>query len=259
MTNRFCPKCGKKGIKGDFCSDCYKEESRLEFRNVDVTKCIYCDRFMFKNTWKLKSVDEGIIETALIKIRNPKRLKLDIVPIYDELKDKPGAEQDIELRITVEGQEFVLPSKLKFTICPRCSKVGTQYFEGALQFRNVTPEFEKYIKEELELAFDKGVHVAKEVRGKNVWDLYMTNKRWMRQLVKRLQKRFNGELKESAQLYTHNKETSKDVFRLNILFRLRDFKIGDIVEVKGKKVKITTIGRRVSGTDVETGKKVFVK
>jgi NMD protein affecting ribosome stability and mRNA decay len=40
---------------------------------------------------------------------------------------------------------------------------------------------------------------------------------------------------------------------------MRKHRIGDIVEQRGRKIKITTMGKRVTGIDVETGKKVFVK
>ena len=48
---RFCPKCGKKGIKGDFCSECFNEPLDLEFKAVVMKKCIDCSRFKVRNQW----------------------------------------------------------------------------------------------------------------------------------------------------------------------------------------------------------------
>ena len=256
-NTRFCPRCGRKGIKGDFCSECAEGGLGLEFKDIEIKKCIDCDRFMIRHKWQsFPDTDDGIAAASLAKIKNPRHVQLGIVPRYKELKNKPGAEQDIELEITAEAQDFIIPAKILFTYCDKCSKAGTEYFEGTLQLREVTPELLKFVKKDI--AEHEGVHIAKETaKGKSV-DLKMSSAKYMRSLGRRLSKSFNGELSETVKLFTKNKQTGKDVYRVNVLFRIRNYKIGDVVESRGRRIKIKTLGKKVSGIDVDTGKKVFV-
>ncbi|MBW2971703.1 hypothetical protein KY359_01580 [Candidatus Woesearchaeota archaeon] len=256
----FCPKCGKRGIKGRFCDECAEKELGLEFKDLAIKKCIECDRFMVRNAWKeFLNTDEGIINAVYPKIKNPKNVMLDITPRYKELKDKPGAKQEIELEISADGQDFIIPATIDFTYCDKCSKKGTEYFEGTLQLRNATPEAMEYVKKDIAEHEGKGVHLTKETgRGGNI-DFKLTSAKYIRALGKSLKQNFNGELTETARLFTRDKQRSKDVHRISVLFKMRSYSIGDIVESKGRKVRITTLGKKVTGVDVKTGKKVFVE
>ncbi|MBW2997444.1 hypothetical protein KY349_03855 [Candidatus Woesearchaeota archaeon] len=257
---RFCPRCGKQGIKGDFCSECSKEELQLGFKDITIKKCIDCDRFKVRDQWlSFRSVDEGIVRAVHPKIKNPRKVFLDIVPHYDPLKDKPGAKQDIELEISADHQEFIIPAVIEFTYCPKCSKAGSQYFEGTLQIREATPELLDFVRRDIAKHAKDGVHVTKESgKGKNL-DLRLTSAKYLRVIGKKLKQKFNGELTETSKLFSRNKQTSKEIHRTTVLFKMRNYKIGDVVKSRGRKVKIKTIGKRVSGVDIETGKKVFVE
>ncbi len=256
---RFCPKCGKKGIQGDFCSECASKELDLGFKDIVIKKCISCDRFMLRNSWKeFRNPDKGIIHAATIKIKNPRKVMLDITPKYKEFKNKPGAKQDITLEISAEGQDFIIPATIDFTYCDKCSKAGTDYFEGILQLRDATPDLVAFVEKDIMVNEREGAHVIKlSGKGGNL-DFKMTSTKYMLALGKRLKPKFNGELTVTSKLFSRNKQTSKEVHRTNVLFRMRTYKVGDIVESRGRKVKIKTLGKKVSGVDMETGKKVFV-
>ena len=53
-------------------------------------------------------------------------------------------------------------------------------------------------------------------------DLYVTSQRFARALGKRLKKRFDGELVMSRQLFTRDFYTAKEVYRVTVLFRLKE-------------------------------------
>ncbi len=256
----FCPKCGKKGIRGRFCEECAEGELGLAFKDIVVKKCVECPRVMVKHVWQLfDDVDSGIISAALVKIKNPKELELSLEPVYKELKNKPGAKDDIELKVVVEGEEFSIPATIEYTYCPKCCKADSQYFEGTLQLREATPELLEFVRADIAAHEKDGVHIAKESGRGGSADFKLTSTKYMRQLGKRLKSRFNGELTETVKLFTRNKQTSKEVYRTNVLFKLRKHKVGDVVEYRGKKVKIKTMGKRISGVDRDTGKKIFVE
>lgn len=256
----FCPKCGKKGIKGTFCDECAEGELGLAFKDIVIKKCVECPRIMVKHVWQhFDDSAEGIVAAALTKIKNPKNLDIDIVPLYKELKNKPGAKDDIELEVDVEGQTFNIPASIEYTYCPKCAKADSQYFEGTLQLREATPELLEFVRADIAAHAKDGVHIAKEKGRGGSADFQLTSTKYMRQLGKRLRARFNGELTETVKLFSRNKQTSKEIYRTNVLFKLRKHKVGDVVESRGRKVKIKSIGKRVSGVDVDTGKKVFVE
>ncbi|MBN1544915.1 hypothetical protein JW898_05655 [Candidatus Woesearchaeota archaeon] len=256
----FCPKCGKKGIKGTFCSECAEQELGLEFKDITIKKCIECDRFMIRHKWQIfRSPDEGIIHAAYTRIKNLKSAVLDITPRYKELKDKPGAEQDIELEISAGGQEFIIPAKIQFTYCDKCAKKDTEYFEGVLQIRGATPELTVFVRTDIAANEDRGVHLTKESGSGADLDFQMTSAKYIRALGKKLKQNFNGELHETSKLFSKNRQTGKEIHRISVLFRMRGHRIGDIVESKGRQVKITTLGKKASGIDIKTGKKVFVE
>lgn len=256
----FCPKCGKKGIKGTFCDECAASELDLGFKDLVIKKCVECPRFMVKHQWReFDDPSEGITAAAIAKVKNPAKHDILVEPEYKNLVDKPGVKQFITLRTEVDGQEFELPATIEFTYCPNCSKKGTEYFEGVLQLRDVDDEVMQYVRDDIAAHEKQGVFLVKEKKLKNGFDFKLTSNKYIRALGKRLAARFNGELSESAKLFTRNKQTSKDVFRINVLFKQRHFSVGDIIESRGRKVRVTTIGKRVSGIDVDTGKKVFVE
>jgi len=75
-------------------------------------------------------------------------------------------------------------------------------------------------------------------------------------LGNRLQQRFGGQITVSTKLHTRHRQTSKELYRVNVLFRMPKFKKGDIIEYKGDKIKIISMHKKVFAKDVKTGKKL---
>ena len=92
-----------------------------------------------------------------------------------------------------------------------------QYFQGVLQLRNPNEEVFKLIKNQLKKRPD--VWIAKEEKQKNGTDLYFSSNRFLLALGKRIKKSYKGELKISKKIHTRNKMTSRDVYRMTVLFR----------------------------------------
>ena len=133
------------------------------------------------------------------------------------------------------------------------------YFQGILQLRNCNQEVIDFVENQIEKAERKDVYVSKKVKVIGGIDIYLTSNKFLRSLGKKLKKSFNGELKESEKLFSRNRQTQKNIYRLNVLFRLTKFKKGDIVAFRGRKVKIMNIGSKVQAKEVETGKRIILK
>ena len=135
-------------------------------------------------------------------------------------------------------------------------KYPPQYFQGILQLRECKKEIINYVYEETEKEGREDIEINKRIKvGNSKVDLYFTSNKFLRVLGKRLQNKYGGELKINERLFSKNSQTSKDVYRLNVLFRPAKVKIGEVIEVRGKKIKVMSLGNKVQGKEIETGKR----
>jgi len=133
-------------------------------------------------------------------------------------------------------------------------KKHKDYFEGILQLRNPNNEVIDFALNEIEK--NENASVAKILKVPNGIDIYMWPQRFLRNLVNKLQNHFGGQVTISTKLHTKNRITSKEVYRVNALFRMPNFKKGDIIDYKGDKIKIIAIYKKIHAKDVKTGKKL---
>jgi len=133
-------------------------------------------------------------------------------------------------------------------------KKHKDYFEGILQLRNPNKEVIDSALNEIEK--NENSSVAKIEKVPNGIDIYMWPQRFLRNLCKKLQNKFGGQVTISTKLHTKNRITSKEVYRVNALFRIPSFKRGDIIDYKGEKIKIINIHKKVFAKDIKTGKKL---
>lgn len=130
-----------------------------------------------------------------------------------------------------------------------------KYFEGILQLRNHNKEIADFIRYE---AAKESQIISKEEKVSNGIDFYFVSKKYLRTLGYKLQRTFSGELKSSARLHTRNRQTSKEVYRLHILFRVSNFKKGDSVGYKGEKITIINAGKKIFAKK-EDGTKITLR
>jgi len=131
-----------------------------------------------------------------------------------------------------------------------------QYYEGILQLRNPSKDVIEFLNELV--AERERVNIVKKEKAVNGFDLYFDNQRYMIAVAKKLQKRFGGELKITRKLYTLDRISGKRIYRVNVLFRLPGFKVGDIIKFRGKEIKVRAVGKKVFGFEIKTGKKVSI-
>ena len=93
----------------------------------------------------------------------------------------------------------------------------SQYFEAILQLRNPNDELLNFVKNQIK---KRGAWIAKTVKQKNGVDFYISDQRFTRAMGNKMKKAFKGEMKTSRKIFTRNKQTSKDVYRVTVLFRM---------------------------------------
>ncbi len=132
-----------------------------------------------------------------------------------------------------------------------------EYFEGILQVRNPSKELLDFVNEALKKNKDK-VFASKVKKVVNGYDYYLSSNKFLRHLGRIINDNFPGELKASAKLFGRSKETSRDIYRVNVMFRLSNLKKGGIISFKGRTVSIISIGNDIFGKD-EKGNNVHIR
>ena len=132
----------------------------------------------------------------------------------------------------------------------------SNYFQGILQLRDVIEEILSFVHNQLKTR--NAVAVTRTVKFSNGIDLYITSQKFIRILGKKLKESFVRELKTSAKLHTKNKQ-GKDLYRVNVFFKLSKYKKGDVVTVRGDKVRLISIGKKIFARDLSTGKRVTIR
>lgn len=127
-----------------------------------------------------------------------------------------------------------------------------EYYEGTLQLRNPNREVIDAVRRMISARAD--VWIAKEEKVANGIDFRISSWEFIVALGRKLQQRFGGDVKVSRKMFT--RKDGRQVYRVNVLFRLPWFKKGDIVKVGKKTVRVEILGRKVSGTDIESGRRI---
>lgn len=273
MTTLFCPKCGKDTdiFYDNVCRQCFIGDKKLiECSAVLYSKiCPKCGSVFKKGKWSLKENESGIIvdcvKDALKLHKKARNIELTISPkqldysrynvhidAKAEIKGAPiHASQDVEVRISWET-------------CDTCSRISGGYFEGIVQIR---AEKRVPTKEELESckniaedvairAREKGdrlAFIAKTEKLDEGADLYVGSIKLGRQICRAIIEVFGGKFTESPKLV--GQKNGEDLYRITFALRLPEFVRGDIISVDDKVIEVQSCGKRVSGIDLETGKR----
>jgi NMD protein affecting ribosome stability and mRNA decay len=267
-----CPNCGKtrKLIDG-FCKDCHLERNPLllGFKVFTVGKCINCDVYEFEGTdLKVKSLDGALVKVFKKVLKKNKNVTIEDVSVKFKVpkheeghKVKIKASAEFLIKGTIDGlkttEQCETDFKLHYILCNKCSIKNSGYFEGILQLRNGNKEVENFIVNETETA--KTAFITKVEHVKGGLDFYLTDNGYLKTLAKRVMNAYGGDMKTTAKIFTRDRLTMKDVYRVNVLIRLFDFKLKDYVSYSGKVLKIVKVGKDNVGKDIKTGKSVVIK
>ncbi len=127
------------------------------------------------------------------------------------------------------------------------------YYQGILQLRNVD---QTIIDFTLAQFAKNNVSVAKVKPLRTGVDVYSASNRFSRSIARKLQHQWGGEIKESPRIFTRDRFTCKDVYRLNVYYSPLPVRAGDVIVRDDKVYKITTIEKNILVLlNLATGKK----
>ncbi|MBS3112821.1 hypothetical protein J4418_01950 [Candidatus Woesearchaeota archaeon] len=131
------------------------------------------------------------------------------------------------------------------------------YYQGILQLRDPADEVVDFIIKNLR--DKKDVQVSKVVKVRGGIDFYITNNKSLQKLGKKLILRFGGELKTSPKLFSRNRQTSKDIYRLNVYFRPSELKKDDFITYKNQVYKIVSLSKKMNVKELLSNKNSVIK
>jgi NMD protein affecting ribosome stability and mRNA decay len=137
--------------------------------------------------------------------------------------------------------------------------MNQQYFEAILQLRNQkSNSFERALEtiyEETKSKSRPDIFISKAEKVKGGVDIYLSSKKFARDLGKKMNEKFGGEMFQSPRLFSRDRQSSKDIYRLNVLVRLPELERGTVV-TRGKDVILITgyTKGRLAGRNLDTGK-----
>ena len=132
-----------------------------------------------------------------------------------------------------------------------------EYYEGVFQLRQISNEILKTIIEKI----NKSKHwISKSTTHRNGIDLQVSSKKFISNLARELIKKYGGTLKQSPKLFSKNRQTSKEVYRLAVLYKAPRFKPGDVIKHHEDIIKIKYYNKdKIIGTDIIKNKKIIIK
>ncbi len=129
------------------------------------------------------------------------------------------------------------------------------YFEGILQLRNPSPEAVDFIYRKVRKNAGKGIWVSREKQVAGGIDFYLSSNKYLQKLARELRDEFGAEIKTGAQLFSKNRQTGKELYRVNALVKMPEYKKNDVVKIGDDVIIIKSTGKRLTGINIVTGKK----
>ena len=242
---KFCPKCGKSIDQGIFCADC--NPVVLEFKPINLKLCP-SKKFFFRGKWADFDDLESLSIIVLKKALGKKVRVVEGLEKYDDLLDKTGLKKDLDVVVFLDGSEYVIPISVEVTSSPSFGKVGTDYFEGILQLRNADASVKKFVKSLIENT--KDLYVNKVLEKKDSVDFYFVKKKFIGRVADKLVSEFGASADHNAQLFSQDKQSSKELFRLNVAVHIPPFRKGDVVRWNDKVLIINSCDKKISCYDL---------
>jgi nonsense-mediated mRNA decay protein 3 len=130
----------------------------------------------------------------------------------------------------------------------------TQYFEGVLQLRNVSQDMVEFVLSQFE---KNKVGIADILELKNGLDIYSASNKFSRKIAKKLVNEFGGEIKENPRLFSKSRLTSRNIYRLNVLYKAPEIRKGEVIAFRDRIIKVSSLSKNlVKGIDLVSGSRV---
>jgi len=241
-----CIVCGKESEE-TFCEKC-KKTNGFEFNDFALKKCRKCGRFYLNNRWSDVSLKNAF--SLALKKNTKERFGIEEVKIE---RNRAYAKVKCD-------QYYFIDVPIADTICDKCHKKGSKYYEGVLQIRNKQNKgYEGIINDVKEVIDNRGGFITKVIEQKNGVDFHLSSKKLIQIILNDLSNKYGGEVKFAPKLYSVSK-SGKELYRLNGVIYLPKLQSGDIIKVHNNIFLIKKVQKdRIYGVDLITHSNKVIK
>ena len=268
----FCYRCGHEGelIEG-LCKVCYAQLHPLFSvpDEIRIEVCHMCGSYKRK-TWqdpRGRDLYEILDEIAYYGVKDNlkkenKNINIEIIP--QEPQQLPGGKKSrvvIPVKIIATGkllgedeeraEEREVVVHLIMVQCPRCSRYMSNYYEATLQVRAMNryltdderEELDNFVRDEIDkrLKKDRMAFISKFIPQKEGLDYQIGSMGGARNIASAIKSKYGGKTYETAKLVGVEKDTGKNQYRITVVVRIPEYKIGDVVEYKNKPYKVVSM------------------
>ncbi len=213
------------------------------------------------------SIEELLVEYVLQELEENLRTLPDVDVRIEplEVKGEPGgpgarvivellAEGKWEVGKKVLTRKYHLKVPVVFTLCDRCMKFRSGYYEAILQVRSLRGKLTEREREEIEnfvteaaaslLERDPMAYISDVEHPDEGIDFYIGSLNAARKLARRLIDAYGGTVVESHKLVGFDRERGKRKYKAAISVRIPHFRKGDVLLVNGQPYLVTGFGER---------------
>jgi len=172
---KICPRCGAKSTERkfieNFCADCFKSFIDLDLPpSVEIPVCRQCDRVKLRE-WQEKdkeAIGQFVLRACGIKEGDVKiHVNDDGECRIEVVSEREGAKIEVEDRV---GIKYVQ------TLCDRCSRTSSGYYEAIIQLRG-SAEKVGNMRANMQPILEKDSFISKTVESKRGVDFYVGSRK----------------------------------------------------------------------------------
>ncbi len=266
----FCPNCGQRSdneIDNGLCAQCFLDRFDLvKCQPILVAKvCTTCGSFL-QDGKKWVKCDPISIATATV------RSQLHINPAAEDVHisfapETLGENMRVYVHVgaMVKGmnvsKDIDVDVRIDRKSCDRCRLIAGGYYEAIVQLRaenrfptaderskckDIADNVINRLQKRDRMTFISDIRELREGI-----DIYVVPTYAGEQISKAIIERFGGNFSRAAKLA--GRREGRDLYRVSFAVRLPQFRVGDIISIGDHIIDITSMGKRIIGTNLKTG------
>ena len=207
IGKKFCPRCGRKVDKlyEGLCLKCYVETHELLPKKIELKQCKVCGRYFVgnKSFEKIEAAVEALLEKYL--------KKFDLGEFYFRIVDN-------ELIVSIENVKIQSKIVVHPFICNRCKRKSKTTV--VVQIRGKQWIVEEILNEIKKLVFvskDETLAITKEDKVRNGYDIYLSSKKAVRNIVKSIKNKYHIKTEVTRKLVSV--KDSRKIYRDFVLIK----------------------------------------
>jgi NMD protein affecting ribosome stability and mRNA decay len=251
MPHRKCAICGEEIESGSFCKE--HAPKGITYAPFEVSAC-KCGKLLLNGSWKTTPDMTGTVRRLIKEHVKEKAVRVDLPDIKPPVS---GKQLDVEAEISRGEDTYFVPVRINGRDCDICKQHGG-YWEGIIQTRNMTPERTNALFTTISKHAPR-IRIMKTAPNDKGVDYYVTNHRIAASIAEKLHRRLGGTYISAPKIFTRDRQTQKEVYRVTYNLVFPDFEEGDVIVQDDKIVLIQSMGKQCKGLDLKTGKRALVE